>query len=129
MVIPFILQRPLLTSAGVKAPATGLPIGSLWAKPKAAPRKAMPISITASQKPYAFIPCTVTSGGIFWMTRDEAKAILALPRDKAVQAILALAEKAEKYDQIVGVVSPATPSGMTSVYQAHPGQKKKASRQ
>lgn len=50
------------------------------------------------------------------MTRDEAKAILALPQDKAVQAILALAEKAEKYDQIVGGVSPTTPSGMTPVY-------------
>jgi len=50
------------------------------------------------------------------MTRDEAKAILALPQDKAVQTILALAEKAEKYDQIVGGVSPTTPSGMTPVY-------------
>lgn len=50
------------------------------------------------------------------MTRDEAKAIWALPQDKAVQAILALAEKAEKYDQIVGGVSPTTPSGMTPVY-------------
>lgn len=50
------------------------------------------------------------------MTSDEAKAILALPQDKAVQAILALAEKAEKYDQIVGGASPTTPSGMTPVY-------------
>ncbi|MFH1125113.1 MAG: IS66 family transposase [Pseudomonadota bacterium] len=50
------------------------------------------------------------------MTRDEAKAILALPQDKAVHAILALAEKAEKYDQLVGGVSPTTPSGMTPVY-------------
>jgi transposase len=50
------------------------------------------------------------------MTRDEAKAILALPQDKAIQLILALVEKAEKYDQIVGGVSPTTPSGMTPVY-------------
>jgi transposase len=50
------------------------------------------------------------------MTRDEAKAILALPQDKAIHAILALAEKAEKYDQIVGGVSPTTPSGMTPPY-------------
>jgi hypothetical protein len=50
------------------------------------------------------------------MTRDEAKAILALPQGKAIHAILALAEKAEKYDQIVGGVSPTTPSGMTPVY-------------
>jgi hypothetical protein len=50
------------------------------------------------------------------MTRDEAAAILKLPQDKAIQFILALAEKAEKYDQIVGAVSPTTPSGMTPVY-------------
>ena len=50
------------------------------------------------------------------MTRDEAKAILALPHDKAIHTILALAEKAEKYDQIVGGVSPTTPSGMTPPY-------------
>jgi transposase len=50
------------------------------------------------------------------MTSDEAKAILALPQDKAIPLILALAEKAEKYDQIVGGVSPTTPSGMTPVY-------------
>lgn len=50
------------------------------------------------------------------MTRDEAKAILTLPQHKAIQLILALAEKAEKYDQIVGGVSPTTPSGMTPVY-------------
>jgi len=50
------------------------------------------------------------------MTRDEAKAILALPQDKAIHAILSLADKAEKYDQIVGGVSPTTPSGMTPPY-------------
>jgi len=66
------------------------------------------------------------------MTRDEAKAILALPQDKAVRAILALAEKADKYDQIVGAVSPTTPSGMTPPYlkptrgkrKKSPGRKK-----
>lgn len=50
------------------------------------------------------------------MTRDEAAAILKLPPEKAICAIVALAEKAEKYDQIVGGVSPTTPSGMTPVY-------------
>jgi transposase len=50
------------------------------------------------------------------MSRDEAEAILALPHDKAIHLILALADKAEKYDQIVGGVSPTTPSGMTPVY-------------
>ncbi len=66
------------------------------------------------------------------MTRDEAKAILALPHDKAIHAILDLAEKAEKYDQIVGGVSPTTPSGMTPPYlkptrgkrKKRPGRKK-----
>lgn len=50
------------------------------------------------------------------MTKDEAIAILERPRDQAVDLILALAEKAEKYDQICGEVTPATPSGMTPVY-------------
>jgi len=50
------------------------------------------------------------------MTRDEAKAILALPQDKAINTILALAERAEKYDQLLGEVSPTTPSGMTPTY-------------
>ena len=66
------------------------------------------------------------------MTRDEAIAILERPRDQAVDLILALAEKAEKYDQICGEVTPATPSGMTPVYlkpsrgkrKKRPGRKK-----
>ena len=64
------------------------------------------------------------------MTRDEAKAILALPQEKAIQAILALADKAEKYDDIVGGVSPTTPSGMMPPYQKppHKGRKKRPGR-
>ncbi len=54
------------------------------------------------------------------MTRDEAIAILALPQDKAVKVILALSEKAEKYDQLVGEVSPTTPSGMIAPYLKPP---------
>jgi hypothetical protein len=50
------------------------------------------------------------------MTRDEAIAILEKPQDQAVDIILVLADKAEKYDQICGDVSPTTPSGMTPVY-------------
>jgi transposase len=50
------------------------------------------------------------------MTRDEAAGILKLPHDKAIHAILALAEKADKYDQLVGALSPTTPSGMTPPY-------------
>ena len=50
------------------------------------------------------------------MLRDEAIAVLELPRDKAIDTILALAEKAEKYDQLCGQVTPTTPSGMTPTY-------------
>jgi transposase len=50
------------------------------------------------------------------MTRDEAAAVLELSRDKAIDTILALAEKAEKYDQLCGHVTPTTPSGMTPTY-------------
>lgn len=70
------------------------------------------------------------------MTRDEAIAILQLPKDNAVDIILALAEKAEKYDQLWGKVSPTTPSGMTPPYlkpnrgkrKKRPGQKERPSR-
>lgn len=66
------------------------------------------------------------------MTRDEAIAILKMPRDKAVDIILNLADKAEKYDQTCCEVSPNTPSGMTPVYlksscgkrKRRPGRKK-----
>jgi len=50
------------------------------------------------------------------MTRDEAAALLGLPRDQAIDTILALAEKAEKYDHLCGQVTPTTPSGMTPTY-------------
>jgi transposase len=50
------------------------------------------------------------------MTRDEAAAVLDLPRNKAITTILALAERAEKYDQLCGQVTPTTPSGMTPTY-------------
>ena len=47
------------------------------------------------------------------MRRDEAEAVLELPHDKAIDTILTLGEKAEKYDQLCGQVTPTTPSGMT----------------
>ena len=60
------------------------------------------------------------------MRRDEAIAILRLPTDEAVDAILALAEKAEKYDQLYGHMSPTTPSGMTPPYlKPSPGRRRK----
>jgi len=61
------------------------------------------------------------------MTRDEALAVLNMPTEKAVDFILALAEKAEKYDQLYGQVTPSTPSGMTPPYlkprPAKPGKR------
>lgn len=58
------------------------------------------------------------------MTRDEAIAILNLKREEAIVRILALAEKAEKYDRLWGQASPTTPSGMTPVY-LKPSHKKR----
>lgn len=49
------------------------------------------------------------------MTREEAVAILELPREEAIQAIQALAQKAEKYDQLVRA-DVATPSGQRPTY-------------
>jgi transposase len=58
------------------------------------------------------------------MTRDEAAAVLELPRHKAIDTILTLAEKAEKYDQLCGQVTPTTPSGMTPTYLKRNPQKR-----
>jgi transposase len=58
------------------------------------------------------------------VTRDEAIAILEMPRDKAVKTILSLAEKAEKYEQLANDVSPTTPSGMTPAYLKPVGQRR-----
>lgn len=59
------------------------------------------------------------------MTRDEARAILKLPEDQAIDSIVRLAEKAEKYDQICGDIGPTTPSGMKPTYLKPPGKKRK----
>ena len=59
------------------------------------------------------------------MTRDEALAILELPTDQAIDAIMALGEKAEKFDQLCGTVSPTCPSGMTPPYLKEPGKKRR----
>lgn len=50
------------------------------------------------------------------MTRDEAVAIWELPKEEAVEIILRLAEKAEKYAQQEAPIGPTTPSGMTPPY-------------
>jgi hypothetical protein len=49
------------------------------------------------------------------MTREGALTILSPNQDAAVREILALAEKAEKYDQWIGP-KPTTPSAMTPTY-------------
>jgi transposase len=59
------------------------------------------------------------------VTRDEAAAILELPRRQAIDAILELAQKAEKLDQLCAAVSPTCPSGMTPVYLKKPGKKRR----
>jgi hypothetical protein len=124
--IRFIWSKPLLTVPVLRALATRQPIGDILAKPRVAPKKATPIAITANQRLYTFIPYIVISGGCLKVTRDEAIAILQLPKDNAVDIILALAEKAEKYDQLWGKVSPTTPSGMTPPYlKPNRGKRKK----
>lgn len=50
------------------------------------------------------------------MTRDEAIAILELPREQAIEAILKLAEKALKYDLAQHDPGPTAPSGMIPPY-------------
>lgn len=58
------------------------------------------------------------------MTRDEAAAIVDLPREQAIDAILALAVKAEKFDQLYNVC-PSCPSGMTPTYLKKPAKKRR----
>lgn len=59
------------------------------------------------------------------MTRDEAAAILDLPRQQAIDAIMALAQKAAKFDQLCAPVGPTCPSGMTPVYLKKPAKKRR----
>ncbi len=66
------------------------------------------------------------------MSREEALAILALPRDEAVERIVALAEKATLWDRHLheqataqSEVSPTTPSGMTPTYLKEAKNKRK----
>lgn len=64
------------------------------------------------------------------MTREEAAALLELPREQAIAAILALAEKAEQWERWRAqgedpAVSPTTPSGMRPVYSKPPARGRK----
>ena len=58
------------------------------------------------------------------MTKDEAAAILDLPREQAIEAVLELAQKAEKFDQLHGV-APTCPSGITPPYLKKPAKKRR----
>jgi hypothetical protein len=98
----------------------------MWAKPKAAPSGATAIIIMVSPKPSIFIPCIVNLKGCS-MTRDEAIAIWEMPQEEAVEIILRLAEKAEKYDQQGPPLGPTTPSGMTPPYLKPASGKKRKS--
>lgn len=59
------------------------------------------------------------------MTRNEAIAILEMDREDAIQAILILAEKAEKYDRLCDKPSPTTPSGSIPPYHKPTSKKRK----
>ncbi|GJQ47819.1 hypothetical protein KsCSTR_40750 [Candidatus Kuenenia stuttgartiensis] len=59
------------------------------------------------------------------MTRDEAIAILEMDREDAIQAILILAEKAEKYDRLCDKPGPTTPSGSIPPYLKPTKKKRK----
>ncbi len=69
------------------------------------------------------------------MERKEAAKILTLPKEEAIQRILELGEKAEKYDELIKLKNPkgssdkdddpATPSGMKPPYSKPPGKKRK----
>jgi transposase len=50
------------------------------------------------------------------MSRAQAQAILDLPHEQALRAIMALIEKAQKWEQANPATSPTTPSGMQPVY-------------
>ncbi|MBF0528663.1 MAG: hypothetical protein HQK55_05215 [Deltaproteobacteria bacterium] len=66
------------------------------------------------------------------MTRYEVEAILNRGSEEIIKAILTVAEKAEKYDQLISPPDPATSSGGIPAYKQEnhrdrkkkPGQKK-----
>src|SRR4030067_3321620 len=114
--IPFIWLKPLLIPHGFKGYVIRHPIGFVLAKPKGVPNGAIPISIMDRLRTSTCILSTEISGGFLPMTRDEAIAILDMDREDAIQAILLLAEKAEKSDRLCDKPSPTTPTGMYPPY-------------
>ena len=61
------------------------------------------------------------------MTREKAEKIIKLPHEEAVEAILEIGDKAEKYDELISSSgsSPTRPSGMTPVYEKPNGKQGK----
>lgn len=61
------------------------------------------------------------------MSREEARSILRMEEEEAIDRIQELSEKAEKYDQLFTPPDPEGPSGMTPTYKKpnHRGKKKK----
>ena len=61
------------------------------------------------------------------MTREKAEKILKLPHEEAVEAILEIGDKAEKYDEMISSPgsSPTRPSGMTPAYEKPNGKQRK----
>ena len=63
------------------------------------------------------------------MTREKAEKILKLPHEEAVEVILEIGDKAEKYEEMISSPgsSPTRPSGMTPVYEKPNGKERKKS--
>src|SRR5208337_4298820 len=97
MATPFISPRPSSTRTAFGEPPTGHRTGFSWDGPVAMRRGATATTTMDGPRRSICTPSVGTSGS-FSMTRDEAIAILDLPREEAVAVVLALAEKAEKYD-------------------------------
>jgi len=106
----------LLILPGLKVSATRQPIVSVLVKPKGVQNVVIRIGIMASQRISNSILSIEIFGGFLSMTRDEAIAILEMVREDAIQIILTLAEKAQKYDHLCDKTNPTTPSGMMPVY-------------
>jgi hypothetical protein len=75
-----------------KAPVIKPLTVSMLATPAAATKKAMIIYITVSKRQYIFMHCIAISLDCLTMTRDEGKAIINLPEDRAIDIIIDLAE-------------------------------------
>jgi transposase len=85
----------------------------------------MTIGDTGNPRPFTFIRWIGGSKRSWPVTRDEAAAILKLPEDRAIETILSLAVKAEKFDQLHGEIAPSCPSGMVPPYLKKSAKKRR----